>query len=73
MKKFAILGVAVLSLMLFTSNSFAFLDDNSVDNSTNANANAVSDNTGNFSNNIVFPEAKDLTPVSYTHLTLPTN
>jgi len=61
MKKFAILGVAVLSLMLFTSNSFAFLDDNSVDNSTNANANAVSDNTGNFSNNIVFPEAKDLT------------
>jgi len=50
MKKFAILGVAVLSLMLFTSNSFADID---VD--TGANATAGNDLTINY------PEAKDLT------------
>jgi hypothetical protein len=61
MKKLVVLGVAILSLMLFTGNSFAFLDDNSVDNSTNANANAISDNTGNFSNSVTFPETKDVT------------
>jgi len=63
MKRFAILGVAVLSVMLFAGTSFAFMDynDNSVDNSVSADATSDVDNTGNFSNNIVFPEQKDLT------------
>jgi hypothetical protein len=61
MKKFAILGVAILSLMLFTGNSFAFLDDNSVDNSFSPNAEATASPVVNVTNGIVFPEPKDLT------------
>ena len=38
MKKILLSAILILSMVAFTAPSFAFLDDNSVDNSTNANA-----------------------------------
>ena len=64
MKKFAILGVVVLSLLLFTGNSFAFLDDNGVNDSPSATADASVNDVNAIAGNdltINYPAQKDLT------------
>lgn len=64
MKRFAILGVVVLSIMLFTGTSFAGVDANATATATSNLGQDQGQTQGqmsNVENTIVFPEAKDLT------------
>lgn len=60
-KLFTIIAIVTLLIITPATGAFAFLDNNSVDNSTNANADADANTTVN--NTITFPEPRATTTV----------